>query len=216
VDSTVLNFDVFSNRSELCDSIRNPSTSANATGCPYGPGQVAVGVQIPLGSGYPLTSLYTRLLLLDTSNPSRQLACIDIPTTPYYPRFKAYGIILWVPAGITIGYALLTWFARIWAATTAARADREAILATSLTARLGPGSIRERVAPIFWEVVSGVGLQRSGSLVRFTTPSARDVFHAAQWATSLGMVAANWPGFMCALSGFYLTQLERKLLNGFI
>jgi hypothetical protein len=204
VDETVLNFNVFSNRSQLCDAIRNPSDTANATGCPYGPGQVAVGVQIPVNSSYALASLNTRLRLLDTSNPSRQLACVDISATPYYPRLYAYRLILWIPVGITIMYAALTWLARFWAATTAARADREAVLAASLTAKLGHESLRERLAPVFWEIASGLGLQRSTSLVRFTTPGTRDLFYTAQSVRAILCRGCTVSSSLCRTDGVRL------------
>ena len=102
LESKVLSFDVAQNRSSLCSAIRtsegrmgttsNGSAFVGDSGCPYS-GPVALGFTIPLASSYPLTTINTNLVALDSSNPALQLACYDLSFTPYYPDYFAYAIV---------------------------------------------------------------------------------------------------------------------------
>ena len=195
-DTAVLSFDAFGNSSALCPAIRNPAGAA----CPYGPGSFALGITVPLTHSYPLTTIRTRLRILDTSQPSQQLACYDIQSTPFYPSHWSYLVFLWVSAGVAILYALTTWVGRIWGAHTTSISNREAELASSLTAKLSPKGLRESLGPVFWDAAAGATLQASASLRRFATPGVTDVVWAAQWVAILGMVAVDWPQFACELS----------------
>ncbi|GAA94609.1 uncharacterized protein L969DRAFT_87499 [Mixia osmundae IAM 14324] len=196
VDSRVLTFTAFQNQSALCQSIRNPTFGAGTgSGCPYGPGSIALGVRVPLAHEYSLTTVQTRLTVLDTATPPAELACLDISATPYYPDTWEYALVLWFTAGLAIAYAVLTWTARLWASWQSTLLDREALLATSLSARLSPESWRERWGPIFWRTAAGSELQASTALVRLVTPCARDIVWLTQWLIAIGMVAVQWPQF---------------------
>lgn len=207
----MLNFQTYSNQSALCSSIRQPGftgggntlgngTNANAStvtnsGCPYGPGDIALGVAIPLQHAYPLTTISTQLRVLDTSTPALTLGCVDIETTPFYPGAYFYKLMLWIPVAITLGYLVVTWSGRLWASRVSEQLDREAEFASSLTNKLSDSAWRDRAALVWWHVWSGQGLLHSGALLRFATPSARDLVWHTQFVASLGMIAVRWPGF---------------------
>ena len=65
VDSQVTSFSTYSNSSALCNSIRNASSPTGPTGvdagCPYGPGQVAIGLDLSFAHSYPLTTVQTQM-----------------------------------------------------------------------------------------------------------------------------------------------------------
>lgn len=103
--------------------------------------------------------------------------------------------MLWIPVAVALGYLVVSWLGRIWASKISEQLDREAAVASSLTNRLSDGRLLDRLGVIWWHTWSGQGLLLSGSLLRFATPSARDIVWHTQFVTSLGMVAVNWPGF---------------------
>jgi hypothetical protein len=100
--SEVLTFEVATNSSWLCSSIRtnegttgttsNGSLEVVNSGCPYS-GEIALGLNIPLASSYPLTTITTSLVALDPSSPALHLACYDLSFTPYYPTYFVYPLI---------------------------------------------------------------------------------------------------------------------------
>ena len=137
-----------------------------------------------------------RFRVLDTSNPSLQLACYDLKASPLYPDFWAYKLFFWFPVAIAIVYLVVTWSGRILAAHHVAAMNREAQLASSLTAKLSANSFRERLGPVFWEAASGATLQASASLRRFATPSLRELIWAIQGIAVLGLIAVNWPALI--------------------
>lgn len=102
LNSKVLSFDVAENRSSLCSAIRtsegrtgttsNGSAFVGDSGCPYS-GPVALGFTVPFASSYPVTTINTNLVALDSSNPALQLACYDLSFTPYYPEYFAYAVV---------------------------------------------------------------------------------------------------------------------------
>jgi hypothetical protein len=174
LESKVLSFDVAQNRSSLCSAIRtsegrmgttsNGSAFVGDSGCPYS-GPVALGFAIPLASSYPLTTINTNLVALDSSNPALQLACYDLSFTPYYPDYFAYAIVHYresffssrksrlrlplsacelganrnistVIIGLIALYAVLYYLGRFYAAYTTWLHDNETQLASSLTLML--------------------------------------------------------------------------------
>jgi hypothetical protein len=157
---------------------------------------------IPLKDSYPLTTLVSQIRILDTSSPSLELACIDISTTPFYKHYFAYTLFLWFPVALLITWALIMFIARAWAAHTTSVLNKEAELASSLTARLSPRSLREELGPVFWDTASGASLQASAALRRFATPCTREVMWAIQFAVMLSLVAVEWPEFACEFSLF--------------
>jgi hypothetical protein len=45
--------------------------------------------------------------------------------------------------------------------------------------------------------LSGERLANSPALLRFCTPSLRDIIFHSQWCAALAMVAVRWPQFVC-------------------
>ncbi|KAH8914782.1 hypothetical protein BT69DRAFT_1357459 [Atractiella rhizophila] len=201
VDSSVLSFQTFKNQSALCHSIREPGFTGSTdggdalSGCPYGPGDIAVGVTIPLDYSYPLTTINSRFSVLDTSTPPLTLACWNVAVTPYYPHGYYYKLILWLPVSLVICYSILLISARVYAAYTSLLSERETFLAASddVQQQADQGS---KVGTVWWRAWSGFGLQDSGSLLRFETPGVLDIWGAVIWTWMLGTVAVNWPGFV--------------------
>lgn len=120
---------------------------------------------------------------------------MQISTSPFYPDFWAYKLILWATVAISLLAGVVTWFGRVWAAYTASISQREAELASSLTTKLSPLGIRERLGPAFWDAASGATLQNSASLRRFATPGLRECVWAAQFVVLIGMIGVEWPSF---------------------
>lgn len=44
--------------------------------------------------------------------PARELACIRFELSPYYPDDWYWSMILWIPAGLAIGYWISSWAGR--------------------------------------------------------------------------------------------------------
>ncbi|KAI8442716.1 hypothetical protein BY996DRAFT_8543175, partial [Phakopsora pachyrhizi] len=210
--TSVLSFQSFFNQSALCTSIRSPgfsssqaspisnssnSSLASNSGCPYGPGDVALGVSIPIHSGYPFTTLTTQLRILDTSTPALTLACVEFDATPYYPDLFYYKLLVWIPVGVALGYLLFCWTGRVWATIISVQLDREAQLASSISDPfVAESSWTSRFSAIWWQSWSGTGLLLSGALLRFSTPGVLDFISHLQFITSLGFFAVQWPEFI--------------------
>lgn len=192
VSTRTLNFQEFTNSSALCNSISG--------GCPYDAGDLLFGLQIPVDGSYAFTDLTTKVTILDTSSPSNQLACFHFTATPYYPDYAPYKVILWTPVALALAYLVVTWVARLWTAYTLSMLNREAELASSLTTKLSANGIRERWAPVMWDLAAGINLQTSQPLRRFATPAARDVLWSIQFFAMLGMIGVQWPDFFCTSS----------------
>ena len=219
VETSLLSFVPYSNQSSLCSSILSSASDVDSVtassypspgGCPYGPGPVLIGYNIPLGSlgdqdYYPLSTLSTRLRILDTSVPPLQLACVDVYTTPYYsdsdPKSARsasaliYDLILWLPVAVFISYVVINTVARVFSAYTTTRQEREAALASSLSAKLNTPTPRLRVQEILLETAIGRSIVRSRSLTRFVTPCVGDVLGELQWMALIGMCGVQWQGF---------------------
>lgn len=198
-----LTFPLSENQSALCNAIRTEGITSQepGTGCPYGPGNIAMGVQIPLYNSYQLTTISTQLVVLDSSVPALKLACYDLNLTPYYPAYFAYALVRWLVVAVVALYFVLYLVARIWAAYTNWKHDNETFLATSLTLKLSTAetslSRRQRWGSIWFSAWAGRQLVASGSLRRFTTADFREVFTTISWFTLVGAVAVEWPGFAC-------------------
>ncbi|KAH9814540.1 hypothetical protein DFH28DRAFT_970314, partial [Melampsora americana] len=236
-EASVLNFQTFFNQSALCSSIRTPnylasnnttpttpdqsnSSLASNSGCPYGPGDLALGFSIPLTSTFPFTSISTQLHLLDTSTPALTLACVQFDSTPYYPQQFYYKLILWIPIILTIAYLIASWTARIWAAKISEQLDHEARVAISISDPYNPSNFDSMPhwASIWWSTWAGQGLLVSGALLRFATPSARDIIWHAQFVASLGLFAVQWPDFLypiVAQTAWSTLVFDSSFINSF-
>lgn len=230
-----MSFVPHSNQTSLCSSIITAAElidgNSNITasqypdpgGCPYGPGPILIGYKVPLGDiglqdYYPLSTLSTRLRVLDTSVPPLQLACIDVHTTPYYEDSTAaterdksvaiYKAILWIPIATFLAYLAINIIARIYAATTLTQEEREAALASSLTVKLTDPTKRERLREILLETAVGRSIIRSRSLTRFVTPGVGDVLGLFQWIAMVGMCSVVWQGYAYTI----LTKMAWSML----
>lgn len=199
-----------SNQSSLCSAIRTSaptSTTGNGTtlitdsGCPYGPGEIAMGVSIPLRDSYALTTITAKLVVLNPSDPPFHLACYDLEITPYYPTYFAYPLIHYLPIGLLGTYLLIYLVARLWSAYTDFIHNHETQLASSLTLQLSSTtavlSKRKMLGTIWFGAWAGRQVVGSGSLRRFVTAELKELFVAAVWWTLVGTVAVDWPGFAC-------------------
>lgn len=198
--TSTLTFAINANQSALCSAIRPPGGAQGDSGCPYGPGEIALGLSIPLESSYPLATLSTRITVLDSSVPPLTLACYDIDLTPFYPAYFAYSIIHFFPIALLAFYLALHAIARMWAAHTDFIHEHETQLASSLTLKLSGGeeiSRRERLGAIWFAAWSGKQLVGSGSLRRFCTAEFRELWNTVAWFSLVGVVGVQWPAFAC-------------------
>lgn len=194
------------NSSALCAAVRNPTgtVAAGGSGCPYGSGDIAVGVQLPFTSSYQLTTVSSKVVFLDASSPALTLACYNIIFTPYYPNYFAYNIIRYFAIVLLAAYLLVYMIARLYAAHTYVIHENETQLASSLTLKLsGPSSTRHRWAKVFYSAFASI---RGGSLRRYVTPEFSEVFLVVMSLTLVGTVAVGWPDFVCK---FQLTYVVR-------
>ncbi|OCB87545.1 hypothetical protein A7U60_g5450 [Sanghuangporus baumii] len=194
--SSVLSFNVFENSTFFCTSLCPPSPlpslDPNYFYCPVSAGPIAFSAAIPLGDHeYNLMTINTRLRIVDTSSPAIELSCIDVATTPLKSDRVAglmYGpatIIFWVSVALCIAYWLVAGLARVVAAWGRGGSGT----GRNLWSRL------EGAGYILASAISGERFSSTPALLRFSTPSMRDVFFHTQWCAALGMVAVQWPTF---------------------
>ncbi|KAH9173446.1 hypothetical protein EDB89DRAFT_2113969 [Lactarius sanguifluus] len=196
-DLGLLTFDIRDNNSFFCATLRPPSplpAPDNTSGlyCPIPAGPFAFASYAPLGSGRELTTLQTRLRAVDPF--SNELLCIDIATTPLDPGAldSVYGhakIIFWVSIALSAAY----WFLVAAARLSSAWSRRSGWSGRGFWSRV------ENIGFVVASAVSGEGLSKSPALIRFVTPSMRDVFFHTQWCATLAMVAVQWPEFIYPL-----------------
>ncbi|KAI1796123.1 hypothetical protein LXA43DRAFT_880388 [Ganoderma leucocontextum] len=178
----------------FCATLRpaSPLSAAdpNNSYCPLSPGPFAFSSFAQIQQGYELETFDTRLRALDPFQ--NELLCLDVNTTILVPGTSGpapvYGhasIIFWCTVGLAIGY---------WAVVGIAR----------LVAAWGRGSSRggtgflakvEGVGFILASALSGERFASSPALMRFCTPSLRDIIFHTQWCAVLSMVAVQWPMF---------------------
>lgn len=201
VETQFLTFEVFRNDSYLCDSLYPVAPDPNGTvldgvviepaGCLYGPGQVSLGVGIPLNDTYTLGTLWTRIRLSDTSSPPLDIACIEVYASPYDDTKWYWDLIFWFPIALTIGYFVVIALGRIFCALTSrARAFKH-------KAREGsqPNVIKDTIAPTLVSSLTGQKLALSAALLRFATPGCWDIILHTQFVAAISMVAVRWPEF---------------------
>lgn len=188
-----LTFDVWDNSSYFCATLRprSPLPTLNASGdigyCPLSAGPFAFSTVSRFPQAYQLATFNTRLRVLDPYQ--NEMLCIDVPVTPLKPdSVSVYGsarVILYGSATLAIVYWLLVGIARVVSAW-----DRG----------IGSPGIWRRVESagyIFASALSGERLANSPALLRFCTPSLRDIIFHCQWCAALAMVAVRWPQFVC-------------------
>ncbi len=209
--TSVLTFTLNQTNSWFCDTVRPPSPlpapSNDSTYCPIPAGRLAFSVLSPLLHDYNLTSIITRVRVVDPSSPGRELTCVDVDTTPVrdqnqtshlgYPQ-----ILFWVSVSLVILYWVVIGLARVSAAWSrgAAKPDWSGV---------------RWAGTVLASAISGERLSTHSALLRFATPSWRDVFFHTQWqvsvhlspwicsnivrrCASLIMIAVQWPIYTCA------------------
>ena len=176
--TSVLTFTLNQTDSWFCSTVRPasplPSPSNDSTYCPVPPGQLAFSVTTPLKHDYNLTTIVTRVRVVDPSSPSRELMCVDVQVTPVRDQHKTRDlgypqILFWLSVGLVILYWVVIGLARISAAW-------------GRGVGRGPGWSTVRWAgTVFASAVSAEGLTTQSALLRFATPSWRDVMFHTQW-----------------------------------
>ncbi|KAG2013149.1 membrane protein [Coprinopsis cinerea AmutBmut pab1-1] len=195
--TSVLTLNAWNNASYFCQTLRPPSPLPDVdagvfTYCPIAPGPFAFAAMIPWGNNRELTTLNTRLRAVDPFG--KELLCLDIATTPLAPTSSSiYGkanIILWSTVGLALAYWALVGIARIASAWN-----------RGISRHTGKGiwSRAQSAGFILASAISGERLATSPALLRFCTPSMRDVIFHTQWCALLGMVAVEWPQFIYPL-----------------
>ena len=191
--SDQLTFNVWNNGSYFCATLRPQSplpsldTDADGSYCPLTPGPFAFSTVSRFPQAYELATFNTRLRVLDPDQ--NEMLCVDVPVTPLKPNQESvYGTargILYGSAAIAAAYWLLVGVARVVSAWDRGLAS--------------PGIWRrvESAGFIFASALSGERLATSPALLRFCTPSLRDIVFHSQWCAALGMVAVRWPQFVC-------------------
>ncbi|KAG1752452.1 uncharacterized protein EDB91DRAFT_517091 [Suillus paluster] len=195
-EATTLTMNTFSNNSELCDSLRPPSPlqslGTNTTYCPIPAGPFALSASIPFNTRNSLTTMNTELRAVDPSG--NEILCLSVATTPLHPGplGSPYGnahIIFWATVGLAAIYWFIVGIARIISAW--GRGFN----------RPGPGIWHrfESIGFILASAISGERFSTSPALMRFCSPSLRDVIFHTQWCAALAMVAVQWPPFIYPL-----------------
>ncbi|RXW25178.1 hypothetical protein EST38_g690 [Candolleomyces aberdarensis] len=190
--TSILTLNAWRSSEYLCENLRPPSplptlATPNTTYCPIAAGPFAFSSRIPWGNDRELTTLHTQLRAVDPFGA--ELVCVDVDTTPLDPNpHTIYGmanIILWSTVGLAVAYWLLVGLARISAAWKRG------------LSRSGKGlwPKAQSAGFILASAVSGERLANAPALLRFCTPSLRDVIFHTQWCALLGMVAVQWPQF---------------------
>ncbi|KAK1224510.1 hypothetical protein PQX77_012589 [Marasmius sp. AFHP31] len=194
--TTMLTLGAWSNSTRFCQALRPPSplpSPNNVTQlyCPIPAGTFAFSSMVLWGKGRSLTTLNTRLSAVDPFN--QQLICLDIETTPLKPDGdEPYGkatAIFWASVALAIAYWLEVGIARIISAWNRGitRPDK------------GLWERAQSAGYILASAISGERFAVTPALLRFCTPSMRDVIFHTQWCAVLSMVAVQWPTFIYPL-----------------
>lgn len=190
---STLTFSAWTNSTYLCQPLRPPSPlpSINITEdmyCPLPAGHFAFSTSIPWSTNHQFTTQNTRLHALDPY--SDDLLCLDVDTTPLGPRrfgspYGEVSTIFWATVGLAIAYWLVVGITRVVSARGRG------------SSRPGPGFWPkvESAGFILASAISGESLTTSPALMRFCSPSMRDIIFHSQWCAALAMVAVQWPTF---------------------
>ncbi|KAG6900422.1 hypothetical protein C0993_010810 [Termitomyces sp. T159_Od127] len=203
--TNVLTLNAWTNSSYFCSTLRPPSplpvvNSTDGTYCPIPSGEFAFSTSIPWGDHRALTTLSTRLRAVDPS--LQEVLCVDVITTPLDPQPDSpYGqakIIFWCTVALAIAYWIVVGLARIVSAW-----------GRGITRHDGLWSRAQSAGFILASAISGERFATSPALMRFCTPSMRDVMFHTQWCAVLAMVAVEWPPFVYPI----LTQTAWSTLS---
>ncbi|WWC89514.1 uncharacterized protein L201_004438 [Kwoniella dendrophila CBS 6074] len=205
-------WNVYQSTSWLCNSVfpsdplPQPYYPYNTTYCPVPAGNFAINVTIPLYNSYALTTLQTEIRIVDTTLEAANLACIDIKVSPYNRKGWYYKFFLWLPVSLAIGFWLVSWSARFLTGWIVGSGMAEYNQKESSALKMagmnntngGPSKKDLRLRKWGTMIISGLSGERlsvSGGLLRFATPTLKDIIFHIQFCTMLGMIAVNWPEF---------------------
>jgi hypothetical protein len=189
----------------------------DGTYCPLPAGPFGLNVSIPLYRSYALTTIRTNIRIVDTSETANTLACINIQLTPYTKGGWYYGLFLWLPIALAIGFFVTTWGARFaagWVVGSGVAEYEQKETALGRGSKMLHGKKEARMRKWGTMIISGLSGERlsvSGGLLRFSesiyfvrsivlmvvTPGLKDILHHLQFCTILGMIAVAWPKFAC-------------------
>ncbi|KZT71554.1 hypothetical protein DAEQUDRAFT_763781 [Daedalea quercina L-15889] len=191
-----LTFQVWNNNSFFCSTLRPPTDQlGNATQgdyCPFPAGPFGLATTVRLPTDYELATFQTRLYALDPDQ--NLLFCMNLNTTILDPGVNGsvYGhatIIFWISVALAIGYWIVVGIARL----VSAWGRGSTRMGTGLWARV------ESAGFVLASAISGERLANSPALMRYCTPSLRDIIFHTQWCAALAMVAVQWPTFVYPL-----------------
>ena len=116
-DTSAAHIKVYSSTSWLCDSVypdtlTSPEFGNDTDHCPIEAGAFGINISIPLYRSYALTTLRTRVRIVDTSADALTLACYDLNFTPLKDNGWYYQLFLWFPVALAIAFWVVTWAAR--------------------------------------------------------------------------------------------------------
>jgi len=172
-----LTFNVWSTATFLCNSLfpasplPYPYIPQNTTYCPLQAGPLAINISIPLSHHYGLATLENEFRIVDSSVPAQELACIRFELSPYYPNDWYWSMILWIPAGLAIGYWISSWAGRFAAGWVVGKVGEGDATGDDVDARVGLSGARSGGRKWGTMLVSGLSGERlgvSGGLLRFS------------------------------------------------
>ncbi|WVR07175.1 hypothetical protein IAU60_004216 [Kwoniella sp. DSM 27419] len=206
-NTNAASFNVYQSTTWLCNSLfpsklPGPYYPYNTTYCPLPAGDFAINLTIPLYRSYALTTLHTQVRIVDTSDAAATLACYNIHVTPYKQKTWYYRLFLWLPVAVAAGFWIVSWAARFYTGwivgSGVAEYGAKEAGGLKMTGVGGPNKREIRLRKWGTMIISGLSGERlsvSGGLLRFVTPSLKDIMFHIQFSAMLGMIAVNWPQF---------------------
>jgi hypothetical protein len=145
----------------------------DGTYCPLSSGPFALNVSIPLYRSYALTTIRTQIRIVDTSETANTLACVNVQVTPYNEDGWYYGLFLWLPVALAIGFFVTTWGARFaagWVVGSGVAEYEQKETALGRRSKMMHGKKEARMRKWGTMIISGLSGERlsvSGGLLRF-------------------------------------------------
>lgn len=137
--------------------------------------------------------------------------CVDVDTTPLQPReldsaYGLAGIILWASIALAAAYWVIVALARLLSAwgRRAGWSGRGAwagveTLGFVVASAVSGEAFAKTPALLRFGERENIGVDHCTHLLTQVTPSMRDIFFHTQWCAAVGMVAVQWPQFVCTL-----------------
>ena len=142
--------------------------TSNETYCPLPSGPFAINISIPLYRSYALTTLRTRVRIVDTSTAANTIACYDMAFTPWTQGAWYYSLFRWFPVAVAIGLWAATWSARFAAGWVVGSGMAEYETKDGYGVKAAKRDARMRKwGTMIVSGLSGERLSISGALLRF-------------------------------------------------